>query len=153
MTVGSGSGYWRENTAALRRSVWWLWFVVVPMALPLFGYFPGRKLRKVGDLPRGVMAQWRRWCLHRDYMMGEGGAALRAQYAALQVPMLSLAFSDDEFMSRRNVESLHGFYAGARPEIRHLSPGDVGEKRIGHFGFFRSKFQVSLWPQVPQWLA
>lgn len=153
ITVGSGSGYWRENAAGLRRYVWWLWYVIVPLSLPLFGYFPGRRLRKVGDLPRGVMAQWRRWCLDRDYMMGEGGAALRAQYAALRTPMLSLAFTDDEFMSRRNTESLHGFYAGAQPELRRIAPADVGVRRIGHFGFFRKHFEASLWPQVSAWLA
>lgn len=153
ITVGSGSGYWRENAAGLRRYVWWLWYVIVPLSLPLFGYFPGRRLRKVGDLPRGVMAQWRRWCLDRDYMMGEGGAALRAQYAALRAPMLSLAFTDDEFMSRRNTESLHGFYAGAQPELRRIAPADVGVRRIGHFGFFRKHFEASLWPQVSAWLA
>lgn len=153
ITVGSGSGYWRENAAGLRRYVWWLWYVIVPLSLPLFGYFPGRRLRKVGDLPRGVMAQWRRWCLDRDYMMGEGGAALRAQYAALRTPMLSLAFTDDEFMSRRNTESLHGFYAGARPELRRIAPADVGVRRIGHFGFFRKHFEATLWPHVSRWLA
>lgn len=153
ITVGSGSGYWRENAAGLRRYVWWLWYVIVPLSLPLFGYFPGRRLRKVGDLPRGVMAQWRRWCLDRDYMMGEGGTALRAQYAALRAPMLSLAFTDDEFMSRRNTESLHGFYAGAQPELRRIAPADVGVRRIGHFGFFRKHFEASLWPQVSAWLA
>lgn len=153
ITVGTGSGYWRENAAGLRRYVWWLWYVIVPLSLPLFGYFPGRRLRKVGDLPRGVMAQWRRWCLDRDYMMGEGGAALRAQYAALRAPMLSLAFTDDEFMSHRNTESLHGFYAGARPELRRIAPADVGVRRIGHFGFFRKHFEASLWPQVSAWLT
>ncbi len=153
ITVGTGSGYWRENSAGLRRYVWWLWYVIVPLSLPLFGYFPGRRLRKVGDLPRGVMAQWRRWCLDRDYMMGEGGTALRAQYAALRAPMLSLAFTDDEFMSRRNTESLHGFYAGAQPELRRIAPADVGVRRIGHFGFFRKHFEASLWPQVSAWLA
>ncbi|QPF75369.1 alpha/beta fold hydrolase [Roseateles sp. DAIF2] len=153
VTVGCGSGYWRENSAGLKRYVWWLWYVLVPLALPLFGYFPGRKLRKVGDLPKGVMAQWRRWCLDPGYMMGEGGEALRAQYAALATPMLSLAFTDDEFMSRRNTESLHGFYAGARPELRRIAPKDVGVRRIGHFGFFRRGFESSLWPQVPAWLA
>jgi len=153
ITVGTGSGYWRENAAGLKRYVWWLWYVVVPLALPLFGYFPGRRLRKVGDLPRGVMAQWRRWCLDPGYMMGEGGEGLRAQYAALSTPMLSLAFTDDEFMSRRNTESLHGFYAGARPELRRIAPQDVGARRIGHFGFFRKHFEASLWPQVPAWLS
>ncbi|MDN3922302.1 alpha/beta hydrolase family protein [Roseateles violae] len=153
VTVGCGSGYWRENAAGLRRYVWWLWYFLVPLTLPLFGYFPGRKLRKVGDLPKGVMAQWRRWCLDRDYMMGEGGEALRAQYAALATPMLSLAFTDDEFMSRRNTESLHGFYAGARPELRRIAPADIGARRIGHFGFFRKNFEPTLWPQVPAWLG
>jgi len=153
ITVGCGSGYWRENSMALRRYVWWLWYVVVQLALPLCGYFPGRRLRKVGDLPRGVMAQWRRWCLDRDYMMGEGGAGLRAQYAAMKLPMLSLSFTDDEFMSRRNTESLHSFYAGARPELRRIAPRDIGARRIGHFGFFRKHFQATLWPQVARFLA
>jgi hypothetical protein len=34
-------------------------------------------------------------------------------------------------MSLRNTESIHGFYAAA--------------PRIGHFGFFRSVFEASLW--------
>jgi len=58
VTVATGSGYWRENTAGIRPKAWWLWFVVTPLALPLWGYFPGKALRKVGDLPKGVMAQW-----------------------------------------------------------------------------------------------
>ncbi len=152
VTVGCGSGYWRENAAGLRRYVWWLWYVVVPLSLPLFGYFPGRRLRKVGDLPRGVMAQWRRWCLDRDYLMGEGGAAWRQQYAALKLPMLALSFTDDEFMSRRNTESLHSFYAGAQPQLQRIAPKDVGERRIGHFGFFRARFEAKLWPRVSLWL-
>jgi len=152
VTVGCGSGYWRENAAGLRRYVWWLWYVVVPLSLPVFGYFPGRRLRKVGDLPRGVMAQWRRWCLDRDYLMGEGGAALRQQYAALKLPMLSLSFTDDEFMSRRNTESLHAFYAGAQPQMQRIAPREVGERRIGHFGFFRARFEAKLWPRVSHWL-
>jgi hypothetical protein len=41
--------------------------VVAPLTLNIAGYFPGKHLRKVGDLPRGVMEQWRRWCLNREY--------------------------------------------------------------------------------------
>jgi predicted alpha/beta hydrolase len=153
VTVASGSGYWRENAPQLRRFVWWMWYVLVPLVLPLAGYFPGRRLKKVGDLPRGVMAQWRRWCLSPHYMMGEGGPALRQRYAALQVPMLALSFSDDEFMSRRNIESLHGFYAGAAKAMRHIAPSERGLRRIGHFGFFRPQHQPSLWTEIDHWLA
>jgi predicted alpha/beta hydrolase len=153
VTVASGSGYWRENAPRLRRFVWWMWYVLVPLVLPVAGYFPGRRLRKVGDLPRGVMAQWRRWCLSPHYMMGEGGAALRERYAAMSTPMLALSFSDDEFMSRRNIESLHGFYAGAPKAMTHIAPADIGARRIGHFGFFRTQFEGTLWTRLSQWLV
>jgi predicted alpha/beta hydrolase len=46
VTVATGSGYWLENAPALRWRAWWLWYVVAPIATPLFGYFPGKRLRK-----------------------------------------------------------------------------------------------------------
>ncbi|MDQ5916125.1 MAG: hypothetical protein QG584_2019 [Pseudomonadota bacterium] len=147
ITIGTGSGYWLENVWTLRSYVWWLWYFVVPVALPLFDYFPGRKLKKVGDLPRGVMAQWRRWCLNRDYAVGVEGEPVRQQYAAVTAPIVSLSFTDDEFMSARNTESLHGFYTQAERTMKRISPKDIGVKHIGHFGFFRYRFAESLWVQ------
>lgn len=152
VTVASGSGYWRENSPQLKRMVWWLWYVLVPVTLPLAGYFPGKRFRKVGDLPRGVMQQWRRWCLSPHYMMGEGGDALRQHYGALDTPMLSLSFTDDEFMSGRNIESLHSFYSGAPRTMQRFAPADLGVRRIGHFGFFRPQFQGTLWTRLTTWL-
>ena len=147
ITIGTDSGYWLENVWTLRSYVWWLWYFVVPVALPLFDYFPGRKLKKVGDLPRGVMAQWRRWCLNRDYAVGVEGEPVRQQYAAVTAPIVSLSFTDDEFMSARNTESLHGFYTQAERTMKRISPKDIGVKHIGHFGFFRYRFAESLWVQ------
>jgi len=145
VTVATGSGYWRENSPRIRPMAWWLWFVVTPLIVPLFGYFPGKTLRKVGDLPKGVMQQWRRWCLDPEYAVGAEG--LRAQYAAVRTPIVSLSFSDDEMMSLRNTESIHGFYSGAPRTMKRLAPQDIGAKRIGHFGFFRSAYEGSLWRQ------
>ena len=145
ITVATGSGYWRENTPRIRPMAWWLWFVVTPPALALCGYFPGKALRKVGDLPKGVMAQWRRWCLDPEYAVGAEGDAIRAQYAAVRTPIVSLSFADDEMMSLRNTESIHGFYAAAPRKMKRIAPRDIGAPRIGHFGFFRSVFEASLW--------
>ncbi len=153
VTVATGSGYWRENVPQLKRVVWALWYLIVPVALRVSGYFPGRTLRKVGDLPAGVMAQWRRWCLSPDYLMGEGGDAWRTRYAALTQPMLCFSFTDDELMSRRNIDALHAFYAQAPRDMRRIAPQDIGERAIGHFGFFRPRFQGSLWPQVESFLC
>ncbi len=145
VTVATGSGYWRENSAPLRRIVWWLWYVVAPLSLRFFGYFPGRRLRKVGDLPRGVMEQWRRWCLNPEYAVGAEGDRVRALYASVNAPIVSLSFTDDEYMSARNTESIHGFYVNAPRKMKRIAPKDVGAARIGHFGFFRPAFEASLW--------
>ncbi len=145
VTIAAGSGYWRENAPPLRWRAWWLWYVVAPLAIRLFGYFPGKRLRKAGDLPRGVMEQWRRWCLDPEYAVGAEGAGVRAQYAAVSTPLVALSFSDDEFMSARNTESLHGFYVSAPKVMQRITPREIGVPRIGHFGFFKPAFEQSLW--------
>jgi predicted alpha/beta hydrolase len=145
VTVATGSGYWRENAAPLRRIVWWLWYVVAPLSLRLFGYFPGKRLRKVGDLPRGVMEQWRRWCLNPEYALGAEGDPVRGLYASVKTPIVSLSFTDDEYMSALNTESIHGFFVNAPLKMKRIAPKDIGVGRIGHFGFFRPAFEDSLW--------
>lgn len=153
VTVATGSGYWLQNAWRLRLVAWWLWYVIAPIATRIAGYFPGRRLKKVGDLPAGVLQQWRAWCLNRDYCVGVMGARVREQYARITTPILSPSFTDDEFMSRVNIESMHGFYAAAPREMRRIAPRDIGARRIGHFGFFRRRYAEHLWPQAAAWLG
>lgn len=146
VTVASGSGYWRYNAPRLRLVVLWLWYVAVPLSHRIFGYFPGKRLRKVGDVPRGAMAQWRRWCLDPEYAVGAEGA--RDLYGSLSIPITGLSFVDDEMLSARSIESLHAFYSGADRTMRRLAPEEFGVERIGHFGFFRKRHQQALWQKV-----
>lgn len=154
MTVATGAGYWRDNAAPTRRRVWLLWYFLVPALLPIVGYFPGRKLRMVGNLPRGVMAQWRRWCLNKDYMVGAEGEAMRERYAQFRVPITALSFSDDEMMSARNVSSMHDMYGSPEQQRLRIEPSQFGLASIGHFGFFRRDSGHVMWPRlVRPWLA
>jgi predicted alpha/beta hydrolase len=145
VTVATGNGYWRDNAPRLRWRVWLLWYLVAPLALWLLGYFPGRRLRMVGDVPGPVMRQWRRWCLHRGYAVGAEGPEVGERYAAVRTPLLSLSFTDDEFMSARNVSTLHAAYVHAPRVMIRIAPRDVGERRVGHFGFFRARAEQPLW--------
>ena len=145
ITVATGSGYWRQNARPLRRKVPLFWFGFVPVLTPLFGYFPGARLGMVGDLPRGVIQQWRQWCLHPDYLVGVLGQDVRDRYASFGVPMTSLSATDDEMMSAENIASMHSFYVEAQPKMVRLSPEDLGAKRIGHFGFFKPSMREVLW--------
>lgn len=144
ITVATGSGYWRENSWETRRKVWLLWFGIVPLATPLFGYWPGKKLGMVGDLPKGVINQWRRWCLDRDYAAGAEGPRVRAMYADIKTPITSFSFTDDEMMSAINVARIHSLYEGAPKAMRRFEPSDLGVPRVGHFGFFKPNMQP-LW--------
>jgi predicted alpha/beta hydrolase len=95
-----------------------------------------------------VIQQWRRWCLHQDYAVGIEGDSVRAKYAAVTVPITSYSFSDDEFMSVNNINSLHCFYTESARDMKRIRPADVGVTRIGHFGFFRETYQDTLWHKV-----
>src|SRR5204863_880935 len=75
LSVAAGSGYWRENAPQLKPRALYLWWILAPLATRLFGYFPGRRMGKVGDLPTGVIMQWRKWWLSPRYSGSAGGEA------------------------------------------------------------------------------
>ncbi|WP_313075646.1 alpha/beta fold hydrolase [Melaminivora sp.] len=155
LSVAAGSGYWRQNAPRLRRLMPFFWHVLVPVSVRLCGYFPGRRLRAVGDLPAGVARQWRRWCLHPRYSVGAEGEAARQAYGEVRFPIHAWSMQDDEMMTLAGTEALLALYTHAPRQLEHLAPQDVGARRIGHFGFFREGFRDTLWPraarQLQQW--
>ena len=152
LSIAAGSGYWRENAPQLRRVVPWFWFVLVPLATRLCGYFPGRRLRKVGDLPAGVVLQWRKWCLHPRYSVGAEGELARQSYARARFPVLALSITDDELMTLQGTHSLVALYENAPRQVQRIAPAELSVRRIGHFGPFRAEHEDALWPRMAEWL-
>ncbi|AKJ31227.1 alpha/beta fold hydrolase [Caldimonas brevitalea] len=150
VSVAAGSGYWRDNAPRTRRMVLYFWHVVVPIATRLFGYFPGRRLRKVGDLPSGVALQWRRWCLHPRYHVGAEGDAVRHAFEQARFPVVALSMTDDELMTERGTRVLVDCYANAPRRIERITPQDANAPSIGHFGFFREQFEATLWRRASE---
>ncbi len=151
MSIAAGSGYWRYNARPLRYYVLWLWLVVVPVAVRVTGYFPGKKLRMVGDLPHGVVTQWRAWCLSERYM-GDEGAVIRDLLAAVRTPITAMSIQDDEMMTLHGTRALFDLYSSANVTLRRLRPRELGVPSIGHFGFFRARGREKLWPLITEWL-
>jgi predicted alpha/beta hydrolase len=150
LTVTAGSGYYRMNDRMPLR-VRLLWFAAIPALTPLFGYFPGKSLRIVGDLPRGVAWQWRRWCLHPEYLLAEGDR-YRDAFKRVAIPIRGYSFEDDSMITRPAIDQLHSFYGAARVERRHVLPKDVGAERVGHFGYFSNAHRDTLWRESLDWL-
>ncbi len=151
VNIAVGSGSMRHNTAPTRRLAPILWYLLVPLLCPLFGYFPGTSIGVIGDLPSGAVRQWRRWCLTPDYILsGEPGA--REAYASAIYPVLALTFADDELLLEAGSRLIHEAYAPGRVDYRLLDPAAFDLARIGHVGFFRSSAQERLWPLLLDWL-
>ncbi|MGH6645398.1 alpha/beta hydrolase family protein [Aquabacterium sp.] len=152
VTVASGSGYWRNNAPQVRYSVHFLWWVLAPVALTLAGYFPGERLGALGNIPKAVMWQWRRWCLSPDYI-GSEGPALRARYAEVHTPITAVLAEDDELISPEGVRRLYRLYPNAPTRFESLQPQAHGLKRLGHFGLFKPQSSTALWPLALAWIA
>jgi len=148
ISVAAGSGYWRDNAPQLKRMVLYFWHVLVPVATTLFGYFPGKRIGKVGDLPKGVILQWRRWCMHPRYHVGAEGTPVRERFEAAHFPIVALSITDDELMTERGTRVLVDCYANAPRRVERIAPADVQARRIGHFGFFREQFRATLWQRT-----
>lgn len=150
VTVCAGSGYYRFNDR-IPLQVRLLWFVFMPLLIPLFGYFPGKALRVVGDLPRGVATQWRKWCLHPDYLASES-AEFRAAFQRVKAPLLGYSFEDDTLITKPAIDNLHALYTSAALERRHVRPAEVERPAVGHFGYFSERSRDTLWKDTLDWL-
>lgn len=148
LCIASGSGYWRDNAPPTRRKVLLWWHVIAPVVTALCACMPGKKWGLVGDLPAGVIWQWRRWCMHPNYGIGVEGESLRTAYAAARYPLHVFSVEDDEMMSQRSTTSLMGWYRNAPQTMERVRRQDVPQRRIGHFGFFRAEMADSLWPRA-----
>jgi predicted alpha/beta hydrolase len=144
--VATGNGYYQHNTAGLRRKAPFLWRVVVPASTVLVGYFPGRRLRIVGDLPAGVARQWGRWCLHPDYW-GADVPDIVERHAAVEHPVTLLTFTDDEILTESGLWAFTDQLSSAPVEAVLLGPADLGVERVGHHGFFR-RHMTSAWREL-----
>jgi predicted alpha/beta hydrolase len=147
VTIGAQSGYWRLWPRPQRYKYALLWYVGIPLATRVAGYFPARILRLGEDLPRGVALDWARWCRRPSYLGDWSG------HRAFTAPILALSFADDPFAPRRAVDALLAEYGSRDQTHRHLAPKDVAVPHIGHFGFFRPNVTPGLWRDVVRWIG
>lgn len=151
-TLGSGSGYREHVARPLRYVMGVFWHVIVPLSVARHGYFAGRRIRTVDDLPRGVVAQWKRWCSHPDFVVSEG-EAVRQAYASVKLPITAVVFTDDTMASPRGVKAMHSHYTGTQVDLKVLRPEQHGLRAVGHFQFFHPKTGSKGWSMSLPWLG
>jgi predicted alpha/beta hydrolase len=150
--IATPHAYWRDMSAPERYRIAVLMRLFLPATVRLAGYVPGRLSGFGEDLPGGVAREWARWILHPDSMFGVLPAQHTAPAAQFRAPMCFFRFADDPWATARDTERIMARFPAAVRSIRVLGPVDAGGQKIGHMGFFRSRFADTLWPQAVRWL-
>ncbi|HLL11898.1 MAG TPA: alpha/beta fold hydrolase [Rubrivivax sp.] len=145
VSVAAGAGYWRDWAAPSRRKAPLMLHLAGPLLTPLLGYFPGRALGMVADLPGPAMRQWTRWCRHPDFAWGCEPHLLQPSLHSARFPITAFSFGDDEAMTVDCTRKLLAALPNAPSTLRVLKPADVGLSAIGHVGAFRREAS-GLWP-------
>ncbi len=158
-TVGAQYAYWRDYAAGARLRLVAKWHLLMPLLTIPFGYFPGKKLGWLEDTPKGVVRDWifsrKRF---EDGWRGRSSARhpdkqlLVRQFAAVTAPTLAVSTTDDEFGTVAAIERLLAYFTRSDRHHLRLSPQSIGEPSIGHFAFFHSRFERTLWPIALEWL-
>ena len=147
VTVASGTGYWRQASSQVRRTSWLLWYLAIPLATPIAGYFPGKRLNMVGDMPAQAMRQRSRWCRSRNYLFDHLSTEQLKGYQRLTQSYHAFAISDDELLVENNVRALLQRYPNTQQKLTRLTPQQAG-RRIGHFNIFKPTHQQTLWQKA-----
>jgi predicted alpha/beta hydrolase len=153
LTVGAQYAYWRDYAPASRRPLFLKWHVAMPVLTALFGYFPGKRLGWLEDLPKGVANEWsfRGARMERSHPPEEREKVIR-RFSAVTAPILAIAVSDDELGTPAAIRRGLGYYRNARVEEVLLRPVDIGYEAIGHFGLFHARHSAGFWLDTLLWL-
>jgi predicted alpha/beta hydrolase len=153
LTVGAQYAYWRDYAPAHRRRLFLKWHVAMPLLTALFGYFPGKRLGWLEDLPAGVANEWsfggaRFECGHPA---AEREEVIR-RFDAVDASILAVAVSDDELGTVPAIRRALCYYRNAREQDALLTLADLGFDAIGHFGLFHARHASGFWLDTLLWL-
>ncbi len=65
----------------------------------------------------------------------------------------AIGMSDDDWAPTVTVAGLIAGYTGTKPEHITVTPETAGQKKIGHFGYFREPSREPLWREAAEWLG
>ncbi len=153
LTVGAQYAYWRDYAAGRRARLFWKWHVVMPILTLSSGFFPGRRLGWLEDLPKGVANEWsfRQALMELSYPPADRCEIL-ANFHAVRATICAIGVSDDDIASERAIRRALGYYRGADWRWMLVTPQQLDCDRIGHFGLFHERFRETFWEWSLDWL-
>ncbi len=122
---------------------------ILPVLIFLFGYYPGKKLRYLTDLPAGVIREWSSWCSNENGLFDDFPDN---NYCRLRIPVLSISFAGNPFLPEAAIRALLSRYSNAN--IRWVNLPKTSLKNTGNDenAFFASEEPAEFWNLIRVWL-
>jgi predicted alpha/beta hydrolase len=153
LTMGAQYAWWRDYPSERRRRMFLKWHVLMPALTAVAGYFPGRRLNWLEDLPDGVAYQWSRSGPELEARLDTAARAeIHARFAAIRAPILAIGVTDDPFGTGAAISRAHKYYSGAERTKVMLAPRDLTAESIGHFDLFHARHATGFWLDTLLWL-
>jgi predicted alpha/beta hydrolase len=152
ISVASGSGYYGWVPMPKRIARYMLLCFLMPLLAKIFGYFPGKRLGILSNIPGRMAIEWSALCRTPGYLRQTTASAPEPNFSMLEAKMLVMSFTDDNVMPKAAIDDLHENYCNAQRERIHLTPCALGFEKIGHLGAFREANQA-LWKRWVVWLS
>lgn len=152
-TVGAQYAWWGDYASSQRLKMFCKWHVAMPVLTALFGYFPGKRLRWLEDLPGGVAYDWsfRRRKFEDSYPWIRRQSIVNI-FNATRSQILAVTVTDDAYATPRAVLRTLNYFTGADRTVVQLRPDQFGVRRVGHFDLFHSRHHVGFWRSSLDWL-
>jgi predicted alpha/beta hydrolase len=146
LMVAALSGYWRLISAPQRYVHLLAWYVLLPVAIRMYGYWPGRIGMKV-DTSAALGLEFARWAKKPGFVFDEPSMNA-SEHANRFVGDLHLfQIADDAWGTPAAVKAVHDRYPNARTRVLEaIDPKKLNVPFVGHFNFFRSAYRDTLWP-------
>jgi predicted alpha/beta hydrolase len=153
--LGAHTGYWRDYHAKWRLPLFLVWHGLMPAVTRVVGYFPGRALRLGEDLPRQVAYDWagrRQPALAKTERDRRRFGPHLHRFPKFRADTLSISASDDAFAPPAAAERLLAMFSGISATRETVTPGSLGCRRLGHFGFVRKETGEYFWRRIAEWI-
>ncbi|MGU3495510.1 alpha/beta fold hydrolase [Xanthobacteraceae bacterium A53D] len=153
LTVGAQYAWLGDYAPGQRLGLILKWHLAMPALTLACGYFPGRRLGWLEDLPAGVANEWSfRRPRFENSFPAAGRAAVVRRMAGVRADILAISVSDDEFGTVPAVRRTLDYYTGAQRTLVRLAPADLGRDSIGHFSLFHDSHAAGFWLDTLLWL-
>ena len=129
----------------------------MPTLTSMFGYFPGKRLRLLEDLPAGVAYDWANR-IHPNLWWSVTDAVGRPDvkricelgcgFEAIAGRGLAIRRADDPFSTRASADRLLALFKNCDFEQLVVSASAFQDGRAPHFAYFRPAAKEPVWEKI-----